>query len=193
MVTQRVSLLAAVAVCVALTGCGGSDSLPRRSRSAPPSTSFQSAEKAPIWKRNSSLEDPWWITKSIAQPALPPAQPFDQTTEVSSDLLFAVNEDQLALASGSQLSYLRDLLKTNPSLTATITGHTDSTPGPYPAYNTELSLRRSSSIRDFFVAQGIDPLRIQTEGHGADEPMATNDTREGRAKNRRVTIRVYTR
>ena len=68
-----------------------------------------------------------------------------------------------------------------------ITGHTDNVPGRYMS-NEELSQRRADSVTESLVAELDMPERFRAEGHGEREPVATNDTREGRAQNRRVEI-----
>lgn len=68
------------------------------------------------------------------------------------------------------------------------TGHTDST-GP-AAYNQKLSLRRANAVKAYLVAKGIPAERVYTEGKGASQPVASNATREGRAKNRFVALEV---
>lgn len=67
-------------------------------------------------------------------------------------------------------------------------GYTDST-GP-AAYNLKLSERRAAAVKAYLVEQGIDANRIYTEGKGEADPIATNATREGRARNRRVEIEI---
>ena len=69
-----------------------------------------------------------------------------------------------------------------------VEGHTDST-GP-EAYNQGLSERRADSVRKFLVEKGIDEARLTSVGFGESNPIATNDTREGRALNRRVELQV---
>ncbi len=69
-----------------------------------------------------------------------------------------------------------------------IEGHTDSI-GSEQA-NLELSDRRARSVADFLSARQVDPRRIQIRGYGKSRPIATNATREGRALNRRVEIRL---
>ena len=69
----------------------------------------------------------------------------------------------------------------------TIIGHTDST-GP-EEYNMKLSLRRAESAAEFLRSLGIDD--ITTEGRGESEPIASNDTPEGRAENRRIEITTH--
>ena len=57
-------------------------------------------------------------------------------------------------------------------------------------YNQKLSERRAESVKAELVKNGIDPKVISTQGRGAREPLADNETREGRAKNRRVAVTV---
>lgn len=69
-----------------------------------------------------------------------------------------------------------------------IDGHTDDTHSH--SYNRALSQRRAESVRDHLVAHGVSPNLISVRFHGERFPAATNKTAEGRAKNRRVTLRV---
>lgn len=79
-------------------------------------------------------------------------------------------------------------LNQNPVTTVTIIGHTDST--GTDAINNPLSLNRAASTRDYLVARGIATNRVSINGRGSHEPIADNNTVEGRAKNRRVEIFV---
>ncbi len=67
------------------------------------------------------------------------------------------------------------------------TGHTDSTIGT-DAYNQKLSERRAAAVKDYLVSKGIPSAKITTIGKGKTQPVATNKTKEGRQKNRRVDI-----
>ena len=66
------------------------------------------------------------------------------------------------------------------------TGHTDSI--GTDAYNQKLSERRATTVKEYMVSQGIPAAKITTLGKGETQPVATNKTAEGRAKNRRVDI-----
>ena len=79
-------------------------------------------------------------------------------------------------------------LNQNPVTTVTIIGHTDST--GTDAINNPLSLNRAASTRDYLVARGVATNRVAINGRGSHEPVADNNTIEGRAKNRRVEIFV---
>ena len=77
-------------------------------------------------------------------------------------------------------------LQQNPSSTITIIGHTDSTGSP--AVNEPLSLQRADATRDYLVSRGVAANRFSIDGRGSREPVASNDTEAGRARNRRVEI-----
>jgi OOP family OmpA-OmpF porin len=67
-------------------------------------------------------------------------------------------------------------------------GHTDSIGAD--EYNQRLSVRRAESVKAYMVSKGIEPNRVYTEGKGEKQPVASNATRDGRQKNRRVEIEV---
>ena len=77
-------------------------------------------------------------------------------------------------------------LQQNPSSTVTIIGHTDSTGSP--SVNEPLSLQRADATRDYLVSRGVASNRFSIDGRGSREPVASNDTEAGRARNRRVEI-----
>lgn len=79
-------------------------------------------------------------------------------------------------------------LRNNPRAEVRIVGHTDSTGGD--AVNNPLSQDRAASTRDYLVARGVPFDRFMVEGRGSHQPVAGNDTAEGRARNRRVEIFV---
>lgn len=69
-----------------------------------------------------------------------------------------------------------------------IYGHTDSTGSD--AYNQQLSERRARSVADYLSSRGVQPARIATRGYGETQPIASNDTPDGQAANRRVEIKI---
>ena len=76
------------------------------------------------------------------------------------------------------------LMNIRPAMTITIVGHTDAQGSP--AANDRLSLQRAEAIKAVFVERGIAAERLTTHGAGSSEPIATNDTAEGRTQNRRI-------
>jgi len=79
-------------------------------------------------------------------------------------------------------------LKRRASIHVEVAAHTDSSGSD--EYNQALSERRAASVMDYLVAHGIDASRLTSKGYGESQPVASNATKEGRAKNRRVELRV---
>ena len=102
-------------------------------------------------------------------------------------IYFDTNSANLKQESNSTLKEIDELLKLNPSLNLLVVGHTDSQ-GGYE-YNMELSQRRAEAVVKALVNQfGINPERLTAAGVGYLSPLGSNDTPEGRAKNRRVEL-----
>ncbi len=85
------------------------------------------------------------------------------------------------------LDRVAEILKNNPSLKIEIQGHTDNV-GSHD-YNIMLSKRRAQAVTDYLARHGISPDRMTVQGFGETRPVASNDTEDGRSKNRRVQIR----
>jgi len=88
--------------------------------------------------------------------------------------------------SNALLDDIATTLKHFPEWRLRITGHTDSTGNA--AYNEELSMNRANAIKQALADRGIDAARLQTLGMGEKQPVASNDTQEGQALNRRVEL-----
>jgi len=101
-------------------------------------------------------------------------------------VLFDINSAKIKPEAYPMLQEAVLIGKRNPDLKVEIDGHADSTGSP--AYNMTLSEKRAEAVKKYFVDQGIDPDRITTKGFGMTKPAASNDTKEGRAKNRRVEL-----
>ena len=93
--------------------------------------------------------------------------------------------------SDATVNNLVAIMKCYPTMQVRLEGHTDSTGDP--AANKTLSLERANAIRDLLVQGGVDPSRIATDGWGQEKPIASNDTEEGKAKNRRTECIVVHR
>lgn len=72
----------------------------------------------------------------------------------------------------------------NPDIQVEISGHTDNVGSD--ASNLKLSQRRADSVREWFISRGVDPARITAKGYGESKPITSNDTPEGKLKNRRI-------
>ena len=75
-------------------------------------------------------------------------------------------------------------MKANPTMIIEVGGHTDNVGDD--AFNMKLSHDRAKSVRDFLVKEGIASTRVQSKGYGESNPVATNDTDDGRRANRRT-------
>lgn len=107
---------------------------------------------------------------------------------IPSDISFDSNSATIKSQFRPVLNSFPDSLRRNPGTHVVIVGHTDSTGGAH--INDPLSLNRANAARDYIFNQGVRGPRIQTEGRGAREPVASNESAWGRAKNRRIDIFV---
>lgn len=108
--------------------------------------------------------------------------------DIPSDISFAVGRSAITSNFAPILTQFASSLNQNPITTVTIIGHTDSTGSD--AINNPLSVDRANAARDYLVGRGVAFQRIATDGRGSREPIASNSTEQGRAKNRRVEIYV---
>lgn len=108
--------------------------------------------------------------------------------DIPSDVSFDTNRHDIKPNLRPILDRFATTLNQNPVTAVTIIGHTDST--GTDAINNPLSVNRAASTRDYLVARGVAANRIAIDGRGAREPIADNNTEEGRAKNRRVEVLV---
>ena len=107
---------------------------------------------------------------------------------IPSDISFAVGRSDIQPNFAPVLDQFAAGLRNNPNTDVRIVGHTDNTGSD--AINNPLSMDRAASTRNYLTARGVDGRRIVIEGMGERYPIATNDTAEGRARNRRVEIFV---
>lgn len=105
---------------------------------------------------------------------------------VPSDISFPVGQATITPNFRSVLDNFAQSLQQNPTTTVTIVGHTDASGSA--AVNEPLSLQRADAVRDYLVSRGVASNRITVDGRGAREPIASNDSDDGRARNRRVEI-----
>ena len=101
-------------------------------------------------------------------------------------VLFGFDSAEIKSEAYPMLNEAVVILKKNTDLNVEVDGHTDNI-GP-AEYNIKLSERRAKSIMEYFVDKGVEAERLTTKGFGLTMPAVSNDTKEGRAKNRRVTL-----
>jgi len=101
-------------------------------------------------------------------------------------ILFDLDKATLKAESTRQLQHVITLLLQNPDLVLEVQGHTDNQ--GEDDYNLELSQRRAETVTTYLTLFGVAPQRLTSKGYGETSPVDTNDTEEGRAKNRRVEL-----
>lgn len=110
------------------------------------------------------------------------------TTIVLNNIFFDFDKAVLKPESFPELNRIIKVMNERATMTVEVAGHTDST-GPED-YNLGLSERRAKAVTNYFIEKGISAGRIATAYFGETKPKASNDTREGRAKNRRVEFTI---
>jgi outer membrane protein OmpA-like peptidoglycan-associated protein len=105
-----------------------------------------------------------------------------------SDVLFDTGSADLKPSTREKLAKISGILLAHPGLTLQVEGHTDSV--GTDEFNMELSGRRADAVRDYLAQQGVPASSMSAKGFGKTQPVASNDTPDGRQKNRRVELVV---
>lgn len=105
------------------------------------------------------------------------------------NVTFAFDKSYIDSLQKTYLNELAQVLKERPDVIVIISGHTDNTGSA--SYNNTLSRKRAESVRNYLVKQGIPKARFKIEYMGLTTPIAPNETREGRALNRRVEFKFF--
>lgn len=114
-----------------------------------------------------------------------PLKPIEKGAKVVlNNIFFETGKATLSPQSRLELDKAVDLMQKNPSMVIEVGGHTDNVGDD--ASNMKLSHERAKSVRDYIVTAGIASARIQAKGYGESNPVAPNDTDEGRKTNRRT-------
>ena len=141
--------------------------------------------------------DPDLVPKPPAPPTVtppPPPKPAPKPAPVAekvtlaADVLFDFDKSVLKPEGKNKLDDLANKIRGINLEVVIAIGHTDSIGSD--AYNQKLSVRRAESVKAYLVSKGVEPNRIYTEGKGEKQPVASNKTKDGRQKNRRVEIEV---
>ncbi len=128
------------------------------------------------------------IPAPVVEPPPPPPEVKSEKVTLAADALFDFNKATLKKGGRAKLDELATKLVSLDVETVVAVGHTDSVGGK--AYNQKLSLKRAQAVRTYLVKKGVDQGRITAQGKGETNPVASNKTSSGRAKNRRVDIEV---
>ncbi|MFP4471803.1 MAG: OmpA family protein [Bacteroidales bacterium] len=117
-----------------------------------------------------------------------PAEVMDEIEFAAKSIEFDFNSSKIKAESHDKLDKIIEIMKEYPTARFTVYGYTDKVGSP--SYNLTLSEERAKSVKDYFVKHGIDEYRLESGGFGEKNPIAPNTTEEGRAKNRRVEIKL---
>ena len=108
------------------------------------------------------------------------------TNKINLEVLFENNSALIKEDTKEKVLAFSKYLKDNKAFNSVITGHSSKENKSSAAYNQKLSEKRANAIKDLIVANGVEASRIQAIGKGFEQPIATNDTAEGQALNRRI-------
>ncbi len=160
------TLVTAGVAALALAGCS---SAPKQTEPAPAPAPKAAPAPAP------------------AKKAPPPAPaPAPQPDYVIEGVQFELESATLKPEARATLDAAAMELKKQPGVMYEVSGYTDTT-GP-EAFNQTLSEQRAMSVKEYLVGQGVPASQLNAKGYGEANPAASNSTREGRMKNRRVEI-----
>lgn len=171
-------LLLATGIAVAVSGCASSGRSPLAC--VPILCTFVGERPAP--------PPPARVAKAPARPPAPPAAPPVQERLVLRGVNFATNSAAIDPVSEVVLDVAADQLRERPGVDVVVEGHTDSVGSD--AYNEGLSQRRADSVLKYLVRKGVPAGRLTARGFGKSNPVASNDTADGRAMNRRVELEI---
>jgi len=107
----------------------------------------------------------------------------------SSGIMFDIDRAVLKDEYKGEISELATILNKYEDTNILLEGHTDST--GTEEYNLDLSKKRSQSVANYLATQNVNPSRFTIMGYGESQPIASNETSEGRAQNRRVEVAIY--
>jgi outer membrane protein OmpA-like peptidoglycan-associated protein len=144
--------------------------------------------KDPKWSQGKFKIEVIKISYKTPQPVnLVEKQLTEQKRAVTYGIYFDFNQDTIKPESEPVLKEIVQAMTDNPDWKLTVEGNTDNVGGD--AYNLDLSKRRAAAVKEALVSRyQIAPDRLSTNGFGASHPVETNDTLEGRARNRRVEL-----
>ena len=116
----------------------------------------------------------------------PTAEVISELNEYSKTVLFDLNKATIRTESEDALQSIVDIMNEYPQTIFHVEGHTDSTGSD--SYNMKLSKERAASVKTWLQENGVPSNRLTSEGYGETQPIATNNTAQGRQDNRRVEI-----
>ncbi|MGX0892041.1 OOP family OmpA-OmpF porin [Pseudomonas sp. ADAK2 TE3594] len=149
---------------------------------------FDRRDRCPDTPANTPVEHHGCPLPQYPASVKPVEPPVSEVITLNGNVLFAYNQSELMPEARSQLDSLMAKLQNADVASIKVIGHTDSQGSD--AYNQKLAERRASSVAAYLLSQGVAPNKLTSEGRGESQPVADNDTEEGRAQNRRVELHI---
>jgi OOP family OmpA-OmpF porin len=174
--SQGVPVRDASGGCIQSSGIEHPDCMPKK-EAPPPAPAAPAQPAAPATPAAPSAP---------AAPAKPAPSSVKQAIVIQADALFDFDKSVVRPDGKKRIDEALDKLKGVDVEMVIATGHTDSI--GTDAYNQKLSERRAAAVKEYLVSKGIPASKVTTIGKGESQPVATNKTKEGRQKNRRVDI-----
>ncbi len=134
-----------------------------------------------IREKHITIHDTIYVEKEVPQE-------IKQKMKDLSNALFAFDKFNINTKAASILDDIAGWMKQNPDMKLELSGHTDGKGSV--DYNQKLSEQRAKAVYDYLVKAGVSKTNLTWKGYGKSEPIATNDTAEGRQLNRRVELRI---
>ncbi|MBP5556712.1 MAG: PD40 domain-containing protein [Bacteroidales bacterium] len=141
----------------------------------------------PFYSENFQLEKNYTELEPYRKD-IPLRRPEVGETFVLRNVFFDFDQSTLKKESNIELDKLASYLQENKTIKIEIGGHTDNQ--GRAEYNEKLSLERAQSVYNYLISKGIDKNRMSFKGYGMSQPIATNETEEGRALNRRTEFKI---
>ncbi|MGH8347579.1 MAG: OmpA family protein [Pseudomonas sp.] len=149
---------------------------------------FDRRDRCPDTPANTPVEHHGCPMPQYPAASVKPEAAQSEVITLSDDVLFAFNQSELTPTAKSRLDALMSKFEDADVVSIKVVGHTDSVGSD--AYNQALSERRARSVAEYLLSQGVVPNKVTSEGKGESQPIADNETEEGRAKNRRVDLHI---
>ncbi len=129
------------------------------------------------------------VVPKIVKPTLLKAKIVGKKIEISEKVMFDYNKASIKVESHDLLGDVAKVIKEHKNIDKIrIEGHTDADGDA--KYNKKLSQKRADAVKSFLVKAGIDGSKLKAVGYGEDKPVASNETEEGKEKNRRVEFNI---
>lgn len=181
------NLFAVMVAAIVLAGCASSVSLPPPQQQAAPEP-VAAPQPAPVAPAVQPAPQPQPAQKEEPKPPVVLTAPVGAKQVEPATVFFDFDKSDLKAEATATLDALAAKAQGKKVEVMIVVGHTDSV--GTPEYNQKLSVRRAESVKSYLISKGIDKDCIYSEGKGKEAPARSNESVEGRAKNRRAEVEL---